>query len=51
MEQTVIYLLMVQKILNLGQTTLELVPLCLGNNSKDFSRDNMKRNEFYGIFL
>ena len=36
MEQTVIYLLMVQKSINSS-------PLCLGNISKEFSVDNMKK--------
>ena len=39
MEQIVIYLLMVQKLLNLNQKT----PSCLGNISRDFSVDNMKK--------
>ena len=36
MEQIVIYLLMVKKFLN-------ATPLCLGNISKDWSVDNMKK--------
>ena len=39
MEQIVIYLLMVQKFTNLKQKT----PLYLGNISKDWSVDNMKK--------
>ena len=44
MEQTVIYLLMVQKFINLKQK-IEIVTtlLCLGNISKDVSVDNMKK--------
>ena len=44
MEQTVICLLMVQTSMNLKQKT-EIVasPLCLGNISKEFSVDNMKK--------
>ena len=49
MEQLVIYLLMVQKLLSLKQDS-EIVahPLCLGNISKDFSVDNMKKTELNG---
>ena len=41
MEQIVIYLLMVKKFLN-------ATPLCLGNISKDWSVDNMKKTGFNG---
>ena len=47
MEQTVIYLLMVQKVINLKQKIVT-TPLCLGNNSKDFSVDNMKKTGLNG---
>ena len=49
MEQTAIYLLMVQKSINLKQKT-EIVasPLCLGNISKDFSVDNMPKTGLHG---
>ena len=49
MEQLVIYLLMVQKLLSLKQDS-EIVasPLCLGNTSKDFSVDNMKKTGLNG---
>ena len=39
MEQIVIYLLMVQKF----DSKIVTSPLCLGNISKDWSTDNMKR--------
>ena len=50
MEQTVSYLLMLQKLLNLKQKILrfkkedskEATPLCLGNISKNWSIDNLK---------
>ena len=47
--QIVTCLLMVQKFTNLKQKT-ELVasPLCLGNISKDWPTDNMKRTGFTG---
>ena len=45
MEQTVIYLLMVQKSINLKQKTS---PLCLGNISKNFSVDKMKNTGLNG---
>ena len=46
MEQTVIYLLMVQKPISLKQKT-EVVasPLCLGKISRDFSVGNMKKQD------
>ena len=41
--ETFIYLLMVQKLLNLKQKILILLQIhCLGNISKDWSVDNMK---------
>ena len=45
MEQTVIYLLMVQKLSNFKAKDSEIVatPLCPGNISKDWSVDNMKK--------
>ena len=45
MEQVVIYLLLAQKLLNLKQKNSEIVanPLCLGNVSKGFSVDSMKK--------
>ena len=41
---------MVQKLLKLRQMILKFVatPLCLGNISKDFPVDNMKKIGFYG---
>ena len=45
MEQTVIYLLMVKKIHKFRAKDCEFVaaPLCLGNISKTFCVDNMKK--------
>ena len=40
MKQTVIYLLMVKKLLK--DSEIAATPLCLGNISKDWSVDNMK---------
>ena len=49
MEEIVMYLLMVQKLLNWKQKILIAVyPLCLGNISKDFSVDNMKKTGLKG---
>ena len=45
MEQIVIYLLMVQKFIN---SEIVANPLCLGNISKDWSTDNMKKTGFKG---
>ena len=40
---------MVQKLLNLKQRILKLLPqFCLGNISKDFSLDNMKKTGLNG---
>ena len=46
MEETVIYLLMVQKLLK--DSEIVGTPLCLGNISKDWSVDNMKKTGFNG---
>ena len=46
MEQIVIYLLMVQRLLNLKQ--ILAYSLCLGNISKDWTNDNMKKTGFNG---
>ena len=48
MEQIVIYLLTKQKFTNSKQKTIEIVatPLCLGDISKDWSVDNMKKTRF-----
>ena len=50
MEQKVIYLEMVQKF---KAKDSEIVPnsLCLGNISKDWSIDNMKKNWIYWLCL
>ena len=59
MEQIVIYLLMVQKLLHLKQKILKIsaypqiqkisaYPLCLGNISKDWSVDNKKKTGLKG---
>ena len=47
MEQIVIYLLMAQKLLNWKQKIVA-TPLFLGNISKDWSVDNMKKTGFNG---
>ena len=46
MKQTVIYLLMVKKLLK--DSEIAATPLCLGNISKDWSVDNMKKTGFNG---
>ena len=50
MEQIVIYLLMVQKLLKFKAKNSEIVanPLCLGNISKYFSVNNMKKTGLSG---
>ena len=50
MEQIVTYLLMAQKFYKFKAKDSETVAtsLCLGNNSKDWSTDNMKRTWFTG---
>ena len=50
MEQIIIYLLMVQKIIKFQAEDPEIAatPLCLGNISEDFSLDNMKRTGLNG---
>ena len=53
MEQIVICFSMVQKFANLRQKNSEIVtsPLCLGNISKDWLIDNMKKNMIEWICL
>ena len=51
MEQIVIYLLMVQKLLNLKHSEIVATPLCLGNISKDFCADNMKKPDYMDMFM
>ena len=50
MEQIVIYLLLVQKLLSLKQSNSEIVanPSCLGSVSRDFSVDNIKKTGLIG---
>ena len=49
MEQIVIYLLMVERLLNLKFKILKYCEeLCLGNISKDWPIDNMKKTELKG---
>ena len=48
MEQTIIYLLMVLKLSNSKHSNNVSTPLCLGNISKDWSVDNMKKTGFNG---
>ena len=51
MERTVIYLLKVQSFINLKQKLWFVAsPLYLGNTSKDFSVDNMKKTGLNGYF-
>ena len=41
---------MIQKLINLNEKTLTLMQLlCLGNISKDFSVDNIKKAGLYGF--
>ena len=48
MEQTVIYLLMVQKFVNLKQKTLKLIQFhYVQETFQKTSLDNMKKTEFY----
>ena len=51
MEQIVICLLMVLKLTNLKTKDSEItaIQLGLGNISKDFSVDNMRKTGFYGF--
>ena len=56
MEQIVIYLWMVQKLLNsrilkIVNSEIVLSPLCLGNISRDWSVDNMKKTGFTMIYV
>ena len=50
MEETVICLWIVQKFTKFKANDSEIAasPLCLGNNSKDWSADNMKKTGFNG---
>ena len=48
MEQIVIYLLMVQKLLNLKQKILKLQQIHYVNISEDFSIDNLKKTGLVG---
>ena len=48
MKQIVIYLLMVQKFVKAKDSAIVASPLCLGNISKDWSNDNMKKTELTG---
>ena len=49
MKQIVIYLLMVQKF-KAKDSEITPYPLCLGNMSKDWSVDNMKKTGLKGCF-
>ena len=44
MERIAIYLSMLQKFTNLKDSEIAATPLCLGNISKDWSINNMKKN-------
>ena len=48
MEQTAIYLLMALKFIDLKDSKINAIPLCLGNISKELSVGNMKKTGFYG---
>ena len=50
MEQIATYLLMIKKIVKFKAKDSEIVasPLCLGNISKDWSADNMKKTGLNG---
>ena len=50
MEQVIIYLLMVQELLNLKQKIVS-TSLCLENISKDFSVDNIKRRNYMDMSM
>ena len=53
MEQIVIYLLMAQQLLNSNKKNTEILPypLCLRNISKDWSVDNMKKQDLMISFM
>ena len=53
MEQIVIYLLTVQRLLNLKLKDSEIFAysLCLGNISKDWSQGNMKKLDLMATFM
>ena len=53
MKQIVIYLLMVQKFISLRQKIQKILasPLCLGNISKDWSTNNMKKKTDFNGYI
>ena len=53
MEQIVIYLLMTWQLLNSNKKNTEILPysLCLRNISKDWSVDNMKKQDLMISFM
>ena len=53
MEQIVIYLLMTRQLLNSNKKNTEILPysLCLRNISKDWSVDNMKKQDLMISFM
>ena len=53
MEQIVIYLLMTRQLLNSNKKNTEIFPysLCLRNISKDWSVDNMKKQDLMISFM
>ena len=53
MEQIVIYLLMTRQLLNSNNKNTEILPysLCLRNISKDWSVDNMKKQDLMISFM
>ena len=53
MERIVFYLLMHQKCINLNKakdSEIKPYPLCLGNISKNFTINNMKKTEIAKVF-
>ena len=53
MKQILIYLLMVQKFISLKQKIQNILasPLCLGNISKDWSPNNMKKKTDFNGYI
>ena len=45
MAGTAFYMLMLQKYINSKYSEIKKYPLCLGNISKDFTANNMKKQD------
>ena len=45
MAGTAFYMLMLQKYINSKHSEIKKYPLCLGNISKDFTANNMKKQD------